>query len=174
MVLTVGLEVAKKKGDDLDGVGLEVAEKQEAELESAGQEVAGEQHGKLESVGLKDAELDSAGLELIKNKDAELKRSVDSQTADITMRGYVDDGLSGGDEHVEMKLIEGELFDSETWNLKEARAGGLSHAPLLNLLQSLSLPKPMYTGTFAMVTKDQELSSYLGTLVRTRSTPPWM
>ena len=85
MVLTVGLEVAKKKGDDLDGVGLEVADKQEAELESAGQEVAGEQHGKLESVGLKDAELDSAGLELIKNKDAELKRSVDSQTADITM-----------------------------------------------------------------------------------------
>ena len=75
------------------------------------------------------------------------------------MQGSVDDGLGGGNEHVE-KLMREDFFDSNTGNLKEAGAGGVSHASTLNLvlLQSLSLPshhqppcKPRYMGTTAKI-----------------------
>ena len=107
----------------------------------------------------------AAGLEVAKKKVAELGRSVDGQTADIIMRGYVDDGLGEGDEHIVKKLIREELFDSETGNLKEAGAGGVSHASPSNPLQSLSPPKPRY-----MV---DQCWACLGTLVRTRYPSPW-
>ena len=42
----------------------------------------------------------AAGLEVAKKKVAEFGSSIDNQTADIIMRGYVDDGLGGGEEHV--------------------------------------------------------------------------
>ena len=38
----------------------------------------------------------AAGLEVAKKKVAEIGRNIDSQTADIIMRGYVDDGLGRG------------------------------------------------------------------------------
>ena len=68
---------------------------------------------------------------------------MDGQTADIIMRGYIDDGLVGSVEHIVKKLIWEELFDSETGNLKEAGAGGVSHALPSNLLQFLSQPGVM-------------------------------
>ena len=36
---------------------------------------------------------------------------MDSQTADIIMRGHIDNGLGGGNEHVVKKLIRDEFFD---------------------------------------------------------------
>ena len=56
----------------------------------------------------------AAGLEVAKKKVAELGRNIDSQTADIIMRGYVDNGLGGGEEYVVKKLVGEELFDIET------------------------------------------------------------
>ena len=47
----------------------------------------------------------AAGLEVAKKKVAELGRQIDGQTADIITRGYVDDGLGGGQEYVVKKLI---------------------------------------------------------------------
>ena len=59
----------------------------------------------------------AAGLEVAKKKVAELGREIDSQTADIITRGYVDNGLGGGEEYVVKKLIGEEYFNPE----KEAR-----------------------------------------------------
>ena len=62
----------------------------------------------------------AAGLEVAKKKVAELGRNIDSQTADIIMRGYVDDGLGGGEEYVVKKLIGEELFDTvDVLNMEE-------------------------------------------------------
>ena len=55
----------------------------------------------------------AAGLEVAKKKVAELGREIDSQTADIIMRGYVDDGLGGGEEYVVKKLIGEETFHTQ-------------------------------------------------------------
>ena len=38
---------------------------------------------------------------------------MDSQTANITMRGYEDDGLGWGKEHFAKKLIRDEFFESK-------------------------------------------------------------
>merc|ERR1711973_955698 len=93
----------------------------------------------------------AAGLEVAKKKVAEYGRPIDNQTADIIMRGYVDDGLGGGDEQVVKKLIGEEFLDSETGNLMESGAAGVSHASPSNPLQSLPPTKPRYTGTVAKV-----------------------
>ena len=61
----------------------------------------------------------AAGLEVAKKKVAEFGRSIDSQTADIIMRGYVDDGLGGGDEEVVNKLVGEEIFGTGTGPLEE-------------------------------------------------------
>merc|ERR1712121_20306 len=82
----------------------------------------------------------AAGLEVAKKKVAEYGRSVDDQTADIIMRGYVDDGLGGGEEEVVKKLIGNESFG--TGPLEET--GGVMGHSTGNLL-SPSMPK--YTGT---------------------------
>ena len=40
-------------------------------------------------------------------------REIDNKTADIITRGYVDDGLGGGRDHVVRKLIGVEYFNTE-------------------------------------------------------------
>ena len=72
----------------------------------------------------------AAGLEVAKKKVAEFGRYVDSQTADIIMRGYVDDGLGGGDEEVIKKLVGDEIFG--TGPLEET--GGVTGHSTGNLL----------------------------------------
>ena len=86
----------------------------------------------------------AAGLEVAKKKVAEYGRSVDSQTADIIMRGYVDDGLGGGEEEVVKKLVGDESFG--TGPLEET-GGVTGHSTAAFLSPS----KPKYTGTVAKI-----------------------
>merc|ERR1711867_253864 len=88
----------------------------------------------------------AAGLEVAKKKVAEYGRPVDSQTADIIMRGYVDDGLGGGDREVVDKLVGEEILGTGTGPLEET--GGVTGHSTGNLL-SPSMPK--YTGTVAKI-----------------------
>ena len=55
----------------------------------------------------------AAGLEVAKKKVGELGKEIDNETADIITRGYVDDGLGGGRDHVVRKLIGVEYFNTE-------------------------------------------------------------
>ena len=52
----------------------------------------------------------AAGLEVAKKKVAVLGKRIDEQTAEIITRGYMDDGLGGGPEHVVRKLMGVESF----------------------------------------------------------------
>ena len=73
------------------------------------------------------------------------------------MRGYVDDCLGGGEEHVVKKLIGGEYFNPEE-EVVEGEAGsdvpGYPEPPLQSPLHkpmSMSLSKPRYKGTVAKI-----------------------
>merc|ERR1711973_573540 len=88
----------------------------------------------------------AAGPEVAKKKVAEYGRPVDSQTADIIMRGYVDDGLGGGDREVVDKLVGEEILGIGTGPLEET--GGVTGHSTGNLL---SPSMPTYTGTVAKI-----------------------
>merc|ERR1712101_17096 len=102
--------------------------------------------------------LAAAGLEVAKKKVAEFGRSIDSQTADIIMRGYVDDGLGGGDKEVVDKLVGEEIFGNGTGPLEEtgdhSTRSWLCERELSRQdvgTAPLSPSMPTYTGTVAEV-----------------------
>ena len=73
------------------------------------------------------------------------------------MRGYEEDGLGGGNEHVVKKLIRDEFFDFKE-KLVDGEAGsdvlGYPEPPLQSPLHKpkyMSLPKPRYKGTVAKI-----------------------